>query len=481
MTDAEFTEWLKYGGRAVTLVEVSTETPRYLSTVAYTTLPTDTPANLGYTPIVASGVSFTERLSLDGKASLSYGDIEIHNEDGSFDTWLDDVWVNRAITIAVGDITWPRGQFVTLFSGVVASFESRSPGRLNIVLRDKMERLNTPVTEAELGGTSENKDRIIPITLGEAHNVSPLLVDAANHIYQVNNGPCERIIEVRDNGVPITKTDNLSAGKFTLVASPAGTITASVQGVTPYVNTVAGCVKTLVKSYGTPSERFTDSDIDLTNFSSFDTANPQPVGVYLSDRSNVLSVAQQLSESVGGTLAMSREGKLRLIKLVFPVASHSVEIGESDYEAGSFQLKSRPEVLAGVRLNFCKNWTVQTTLDTGIPSEHKDLFAQEWLTTVVRDSGTATAYRLYAEPEEVPTMLLKRSDAEAEAQRRLNLWKTQRNVYSFRGFAHLLRLELGQQVLLKSKRFGLSEGKRGIVVGINSDWINKRADIEVII
>lgn len=481
MTDAEFTEWLKYGGRAVTLVEVSTETPRYLSTVAYTTLPTDTPANLGYTPIVASGVSFTERLSLDGKASLSYGDIEIHNEDGSFDTWLDDVWVNRAITIAVGDITWPRGQFVTLFSGVVASFESRSPGRLNIVLRDKMERLNTPVTEAELGGTSENKDRIIPITLGEAHNVSPLLVDAANHIYQVNNGPCERIIEVRDNGVPVTKTDNLSAGKFTLVASPAGTITASVQGVTPYVNTVAGCVKTLVKSYGTPSERFTDSDIDLTNFSSFDTANPQPVGVYLSDRSNVLSVAQQLSESVGGTLAMSREGKLRLIKLVFPVASHSVEIGESDYEAGSFQLKSRPEVLAGVRLNFCKNWTVQTTLDTGIPSEHKDLFAQEWLTTVVRDSGTATAYRLYAEPEEVPIMLLKRSDAEAEAQRRLNLWKTQRNVYSFRGFAHLLRLELGQQVLLKSKRFGLSEGKRGIVVGINSDWISKRADIEVII
>lgn len=481
MTDAEFTEWLKYGGRAVTLVEVSTETPRYLSTVAYTTLPTDTPANLGYTPVVASGVSFSERLSLEGKASLSYGDIEIHNEDGSFDSWLEDVWVNRAITISVGDITWPRSQFVTLFSGVVASFESRSSGRLNIILRDKMERLNTPVSEAELGGTSENKDRLIPVTLGEVHNVSPLLVDAANHVYQVNNGQCEGIIEVRDNGVPVSTTSNLFAGTFTLLASPAGTITASVQGVTPYVNTVAGCVKILVKSYGTPTERFTDSDIDLTNFSNFDTANPQPVGVYLSDRSNVLAVVQELSESVGATLAMSREGKLRLIKFAFPVTSHSVEIEESDYEAGSFQLKSRPEVLAGVRLNFCKNWTVQTALDTGIPSEHKDLFAQEWLTTVVRDSATATAYRLYAEPEEVPTLLLRRSDAETEAQRRLDLWKTQRNVYAFRGFAHLLRLELGQKVLLKSKRFGLTEGKPGIVVGINSDWVSKRADIEVII
>lgn len=161
------------------------------------------------------------------------------------------MWVNRAITISVGDITWPRSQFVTLFSGVVASFESRSSGRLNIILRDKMERLNTPVSEAELGGTSENKDRLIPVTLGEVHNVSPLLVDAANHVYQVNNGQCEGIIEVRDNGVPVSATNNLFAGTFTLLASPAGTITASVQGVTPYVNTVAGCVKILVKSYGT--------------------------------------------------------------------------------------------------------------------------------------------------------------------------------------------------------------------------------------
>lgn len=481
MTDSEFTNWLKHGGRSVTLVEVSTETPRYLSTVAYATLPTDVPANRIYTPIIASGVSFSEKLALDGKASLGYGDIEIHNEDGRFDGWLDDVWVNRAITVSIGDVTWPRSQFVTLFTGVVASFESSSVGRLNIILRDKLERLNTPVTETELGGMSENKDRLVPITLGEVHNVTPLLVDSANHIYQVNSSPTERIIEVRDNGVPVSVTNDLPNGRFALIASPVGTITASVQGRTPYVNTVADCVKTLVKSYGTPTERFTDSDIDLTNFSSFDMVNAQPVGVYLSDRGNVLAVAQELAESVGGTLAMSREGKLRLLKVALPTDSYSVTIGEADYEAGSFQLKERPEVLAGVRLNFCKNWTVQTTLDTGIPSEHKDLFAQGWLTTVVRDSAVAATYRLYAEPEEIPTLLLKRSDATTEAQRRLDLWKVQRNIYSFKGFAHLLRLELGQSVLLKSKRFGLGEGKTGIVVGISSDWISKRADIEVLV
>jgi hypothetical protein len=43
MTDLEFQAWLKKGGRYVVLVEADTTPIRYLSTVAYTTLPNDTP------------------------------------------------------------------------------------------------------------------------------------------------------------------------------------------------------------------------------------------------------------------------------------------------------------------------------------------------------------------------------------------------------------------------------------------------------
>lgn len=483
MTDAEFTAWLKKGGRYTVLVEVDTASPKYLSTLPYTTLPTDTPANRVYYPVIAGGVALTESLSLDNSASLSAGDIELSNEDGSLDSWLDEVWVNRAIRVYVGDVSWNKSDFKLIFNGVVSSLDSSSASRLNIVLRDKLQRLNTPVSEDQLGGTTPNAERLRPLVFGECHNIEPLLVDPALHEYQCHNGALERIIEVRSEGVPreIT-TSGVPTGSFRLTASPEGTITASVQGSTsPYVNTVAGIVQRLATSYGTPSERFTFGDIDTVQMAAFDAAHPQPVGVFLNDRNNVLQVCQDLASSVGAQVTMSREGKLRLVKIELPPTGTPLVITPADYEAQSLSISQRSTVQAGIRLGFCKNWTVQTSIDSGIPAEHRDLFGQEYLSVSARDSAVASNYKLYAEPQQVDTLLLKRTDVSAEATRRLNLWKQPRTVYQVTAFAHLLTLEIGQAVTLYGTRFGLELGKTGMVVGLETDWIGKRVKVEVLV
>lgn len=480
MTDSEFRAWLNEGGRYTILVEVSTDVPKYLSTVAYATNPTNTAETVQYTPVVSDGVSFKEALSLSGGANLSVGDIQLSNADGLLDSWLSEVWVNRSINIYVGDATWARQDFRRIFSGVVAELDSASAGVLNIVVRDKLQRLNTPVSEVLLGGASTNKDRYVPITIGECHNVTPLLVDPATHEYQFHVGGAESLIEVRDNGVPVVVDKNLSAGKFKHTQTPVGTITCSVQGQTPYVATVAGVVRTLATVYGAPSERFTESDLDLPQLASFELGHPQHVGIYIDNRANVLAVCQEVAESVGAQVTMSREGKLRLVKISQPIAA-SMTISESDYEAGTLEIQERTTVAAGVKLGYAKNWTVQETLDTGIPPEHKDLFAQEWLTVSERSSEVAASHRLYAEPSQENTLLLSTSDAQAECTRRLNLVKTQRTVYRCKGYAHLLLLELGQFVILKSKRFGLSDGKVGQIVGLDSDWVGRRVAVEVLI
>ena len=54
-------------------------------------------------------------------------------------------------------------------------------------------------------------------------------------------------------------------------------------------------------------------------------------------------------------------------------------------------------------------------------------------------------------------------------------------MYKFVGYSHLLTVSLGQTLTLVSPRFGLSEGKTGIVVGIQSDWVSRRVTIEVLI
>ena len=79
------------------------------------------------------------------------------------------------------------------------------------------------------------------------------------------------------------------------------------------------------------------------------------------------------------------------------------------------------------------------------------------------------------------TLLLKGTDAQTEAQRRLNLWKVQRTVYSVEGYANLLTLELGQAVTLYGNRFGLNDGKSGVVVGLQRDWVAGRCNVEVLV
>lgn len=482
MTNMEFQAWLKRGGRFVTLVEVQTPTVRYLSTVAYTTLPTDTPSNRAYLPVVAGGVALSESLPLDGSATLSAGDIEIHNEDGSLDIWLDDVWTNRRVQVYVGDVTWPRQDFRLIFDGVAAGLESRSAGRLNITLRDKLQRLNTPVSETLLGGSTPNADRLRPITLGECHNITPLLTDPATHEYQCHDGAVERIIEVRANGVPRSiNTSGVPAGSFRLTAAPVGTITASVQGRKPYTNTVAGLVQALATSYGTPSERLQASDLDAAQLAAFDVAHPQPVGIHINDRSNVLQCCQEIAASVGAQVTMSRTGLLRLLKVALPATGSAVVVTPADYEAGSLEIAQRSTVAAGVRLGYCRNWTVQSNIDSGIPAAHKDLYDQEWLTATSRDAAVASEYRIFAEPPQEDTLLLRSVDANGEAARRLNLRKAQRTVFRFRGYAHLLTLELGQALTIKAPRFGLGAGKTGQVIGLQSDWIGRRITVEVLI
>lgn len=481
MTDADFLAWLDRGGMRAALVEVGTDTPRFLSTVPYTTLPSDTPANRAYFPLLAQGFAFSEALSLDGNPTISVGDIALHNEDGLLDSWLDEVWVNRAIRVYIGDVAWPRADFRLVFSGLVSSITAGARNRLSIVLRDALNRLNAPVTDATLGGSSTNADRILPVCLGECHNVSPLLIDPAQHEYQVHQGAVERLIEVRDNGVPLTVTPTLSTGKFVLTSTPAGAVTASVQGCTPYSNTVVGAVQALATAYGTPDQRMTAADLDAAQLAAFNSAHPQPVGMWLGDRGNVLQACQELAASVGAQVVTSREGKLRIVKLALPGTGTPVSIRPSDYVAGSLAIKERATVIAGVKLGYCRNWTVQTGLDTGIPAAHKDLYAQEYLTVTARDASVAAAYKLYADLPQTNTLLLTKADAQAEANRRLALWKVQRTVYRVQCFAHMLLLELGQAVTLFGDRYGLNAGKSAVVVGLQADWIAGRVSVEVLV
>ena len=489
-TDAQLITWLKSStAKRCVLVEVSVsaggvETLRYLSDKGYYTSPTSTPANTLYEPLINGGLDFTESISLDGSPSISFGTIELANIAGEIDSWIEDVWTNRSIKLFIGDLTWERADFYQIFDGVVADADSTSREKISIKMSDKLQRLNTSLSEVTLGGTTVNSDKLRPLLFGECHNITPLLADTALEEYMVHNGPIERIIEVRDNGINVDFTPDISRGTFRLNQAAVGTITCSAQGYKPllYTNSAFKLIVSIVKSYGNAQQRLTNADIDQDSFDSIDALTQgSPVGIYLTEKSNVLDVCNKLASSVGGRLAFDRIGRLYCVRLDLAGITGGTEVTYEDMEEWSLDISSRPAVVAAVKVGYCKNYTTQTALADGLPPNIAELYGQEWVTVTAKDEQVANTYRLFTETTTQETQLLTTDSAIAESYRRLQLFKTQRKVIRYNGEGYLLLEKLGDPQTLKHRRFGLENGKTGQIISISKDWFNAKVDFEVLI
>ncbi len=436
-----------------------------------------------YQAVVARGLQVTESISMDASANLSAGDIEIYNADGSRDAWLDDVWVNQPVNAFVGDVRWDRADFRQVFSGVIVDIACKSRDRLSLRLVNKLERLNTPVTDAKIAGNATNPDALAPVLLGECHNISPVLTNPVALEYAFGDGVNEAVAEVRTEGKPrgaVTVTANTGRLVFNEAVGP-GVVTCDAQGTKfngSYVNTISQLVQYLVTQRGKATTRFTAADLDAVQLSAFDAANPQPVGLYLTERTNVLVACQQLASSVGAQLVPSMTGKLRLIQFAIPAIA-TAEIHPSHQLDRSITIVKRTEVVASIKIGYCHNWTPQGKLQTSLPDAHKALYAQEWLSVTAVDAGVQATYKLDSEPVQIDTCLLRKVDAQAEANRRLAIAKVPRTTFRFEATPAQLLLELGQAVKLFSNRFGLAAGKVGLLTSRTADWDTLRSTLEV--
>lgn len=495
ISDSEYTAWLSsQSAMRCVLVEAvvnvgGSDITRYMSNKGYVTGASDTPANTAYKAIISGGIKLTETLSLDSNPTLSFGDIEIDNASGAFDSWLLDVWEQRAVSVYFGDMRWARSDFRRVFKGTMGGINSSAKGKLNISLRDDLQRLNVSVTRQTIGGTALNATKLVPLTFGECFNVSPVLIDATTHQYKVHDSYIERFIEIRDNGVPVEIVDTpptelttgLATGTFKLKATPAGTVTASVQGSQAggYSANPVDIVVKLIQNYGT-----TDSmtvPYDSTNFNNFKTANPVNIGIYLNEKANLLAVCQDAVGSIGGQIAMSRQGDLKILRIDFPPSGTPTPITKSHIVEGTLAIDSKIPVKAATKIGYAKNWTVQDNLQTAIPEKHKIIYGEEWLVSVQSDSTVGTTYKTSLEADQIDTYLLVKTEADTEANRRLNIIKAQRIVYKMTCFTSMFQLELGQAVTLTHNRFGLSSGKTGVVVGLEPDWTTGRIEVKVMV
>jgi hypothetical protein len=450
-----------------------------------------------YTACISGGVTFTESISLGGGApSIGYGDIEIENvpttDVGPRDTWLTYTWGNKPVKVLIGDVTWTRADFYDIFTGLIKDISSKSRITLNLILTDNMQRLNVAVSNLLLTNFF-NSNLSIPLTFGECFNVTPLLINPGTLEYKVHTGQIAEIIEVRDNGAPLSfvanslQATNLTAGTFTLARTPIGTVTCTVRGAAPsgtHRQYIAETIRHILTGYG---NQLSDATyIDSTNFTSFDsTAGTQArCGVFLNQRENVLEVCNRLANSIGAYLIVGLDGKFRLKQVQAVTAGTGThKLGAVDMEQKTLAIREKVDVRGAVKLAYCKNWTVQSSgLAAGVVQQSATIFARDYYFVNSKDDAVLSNYTQSSEPPPTETLLIEKATAQAECNRLLAMYKTPRFVYSATYYSHLLPVELGDTVDLIHPRFGLSgSGKSGTIVEINRDWLKGRVTLGILI
>lgn len=515
--------WLETPGKTIVfLVEIERTTATITERLSTHNV---TVSGNTYTADIKNSFEISESINTDYAASISYGSIDIQNANGERDAWLNSssyIWVNKVIRVYVGSVTTSSSlsnDFELIFDGLIADLDSKDRNTLSFKVRDRLEKLNTSISEALLGNyfngnsnvattvyDNQNKNSLRPVCFGEVFNITPLLTDPVYLEYMVNNSVTplaspaagtELIIEVRDNGVPVpfTTGGTIPVGSFRLLRSPAGTVTCSLQGVQQLVNTTTGAVSTgydpsakntilvILTSFG---KQLAAAEIDLASFASATSYGNQAVGIYLSDRANVLQVCQQIAKSCGCVLTINSLGKVKLVELALPGTLPTTIINDNDTFLNSLVVARRIDVIAGVKLGICKNYTQQTNLVTAITQESKDAFASTVLDSVKTDNTTKTNYSITTEPTTEESYLVNLAEADVQAQTRLDLFKAARTVYRMRCTSKFLSLQVGTGVQLKLSRFnlwagGAANGATGLVLSVKPDWRNGDIELEVLV
>jgi len=489
ISDAQYEAWLKADGkRRAMLVEAkaysgAAETTRYFAYRPFVSRPTDAPANTAYDDIVADVPVFSARLSelFGGRAQATWGDIVVSNENGARDSWLDDGWDGRALTLLLGDPAWPRSDFRPILTGVSAGLVAQDRNRLALRVRDKSWATNVPLQKNLIGGITANKDKPIPICYGEAFNIEPALVTAATLEYQVHDSAIEDITDVRDNGLTVAYTKDLANGKFTLSAAPAGRITCDARGARPggvYLTRAADIVQDLILT----RTALTAADIDSASVTAMNATCPQKIGFFAKDFMSVGTAIDEIVTSVGGFWTDDAlSGKLVLGRFGAPAGGNpALEITADDVGLRGVRVVRQILPVKTYRLGYRHNATPQSDgLAGAVTAANRALYAAAYQTVSAVNAGVETKHLLAESPDQVGTLLANAVEAQTEVNRRATLWSVLRKIYEVPCFAAPFKVRLGQVVRVTYPRFGFAAGKLAIVIGLRAFPTRGRVVLEL--
>jgi hypothetical protein len=346
------------------------------------------------------------------------------------------------------DSVWDNGTLLTLTTQYTVN---AAAGQFTLV-----SAATGRVTAAYTDTSTAAKGSTIPLCYGQCFNVSPVSINTSLLKYQVHDGAINAISAVRDNGVPVAFTADLSTGTFVLASTPVGIVTANVQGAKPssYLTKAGDIINHII----TTKTALTSGDIDSTSLAAFTSLCSQAVGIYISERRNVIDVLDRLITAVGGWYTFNRAGKMIFGRMAPPSGTPVAYLVADDVVFGGLLVKSQSMPVMTYRINYATNYTEQSTVAGSVSVTDATLYYRPTQTVSANNQVIKVTHLLAVEPDAKDTLLTSQTDAQAEATRLLTLWGTVRRTYQAECILAPLTLNLGDVVSLTHPRYGYQQG-----------------------
>ncbi|MBS1082469.1 hypothetical protein [Gluconobacter kondonii] len=466
--------------------------------------------HIPYPPYVTQALDLSRSLTLSADAmggSYSIGILTLANPDGVLDGLIQTrVNDHLPVTLREGVRQWDRGRQIwtdpdretlqPVFSGLGKNWQ---PGlnSVSVTLLDATYWLDGTVPTSVYGGTgrldgdSNVVGREIPRLRGTACNITPVLIDSSNFVYQISDGPADVTALYEGGFVDISFGGAVSdiyaaspdPGTYTLMSNGSGTWirlgTKPVYGITVDAvgrfrsgaapsNVLDVLRQFLIEDLVMPSAYI---DVSWTTTSSL---VPYPGGWFWDGSGSVTGkqAVSTLLSGLGISLVPTRNGTLQPIRLLDPA------------DAGDPVLALSADLISAIspvaldssldppswrwRIGWQHNFTVQTAgsgLHPQASAERQSLIAESDRGAVWFDTAVKAAWRVPNDPALITTALARQADAQVVAGWHGALWGTRRHLWAVDVPQNLaLQIDLGQPVQLQAPVPGASKGVPGIVV-----------------
>jgi hypothetical protein len=486
----------------------------YVSTAAgFATRPTDSIPNQPFRGTLQTFTFDRSIMQNDiGQFTTGQGTLVISNVDANYDFLpLSYAIDGRPITLKVGRRDRSYDEAFTA-AKLTASGWTIDTTSVTVNLVDFSYKLNVPMQPNVYGGTgaadgtSDMAGKRKPLVFGNALNISPVALVPSLLIYQCHDGSMQSVDVVYDRGSALTPGSDyanyaalvaatVSAGTFAtclaqglvkLGSTPAGTVTADVKGDNSagYITRTADIVRWALDNRTTLVD---PDDLDTASFAALNTAQPAPIDYFLSsdDDLTVGAFIQAIMGGIGGWGGHKIDGtfEVRIFQAPSGTPLQSFTRDDMLLSSGADALQRLPlpsnynPPQWRWRVPYQRCWTTQTDLAGSVSASHKAFVSQQ-SRLAEADSATIQEDHPFApDPDPIDAYFSVQSDALAEANRRLDLFKTTRAIYQFPVPRRALRLDIGDVIEVTHPRFDLSFGRLMTIVetSVNVDLSNRNS------